>query len=159
MRLKIYCDECKENLCMQCDMEHNNNHKIISYRDIYPNNIENIRNKMKELKAIIDKFNKNIDEIIILLKNLKDNIEKFYMIFDNILNNYDINNSNRNYQILYNLNIINNINDNKIINEIKEIINENNIVYKFNKIFNLENIINAKDKEIIRNKDIGYCNK
>ena len=32
-----YCDKCKENLCMRCDMEHNDNHKIISYKDFFSN--------------------------------------------------------------------------------------------------------------------------
>ena len=106
----LYCEKCKENLCMQCDNEHNNNHKIISLREIKPN-LDNIKNKMKELKDIIDKFNNNIDDIILFLNNIKENIEKYYIIYNNILNNYNI--KNRNYQIFYNLNKINNINDNK----------------------------------------------
>ena len=53
-----YCDICKENLCFKCDMEHDNNHRIILYREIKPN-IN--KNKMKEIKDIIDKFNNNID--------------------------------------------------------------------------------------------------
>ena len=34
-------------------MEHDNNHKIILYRDIKPN-MDEIKNKMKEFKEIID---------------------------------------------------------------------------------------------------------
>ena len=65
-------------------MEHDNNHKIILYRDISPN-INEIKNKMKEFKEIIDKFNNNIDEMISLFQNLKNNIEKYYIINDNLL--------------------------------------------------------------------------
>ena len=127
-----YCDICKENLCTQCDMEHDNNHKIILYRDIKPN-MDEIKIKMKEFKEIIDKFNNNIDEMISLLQNLKNNIEKYYVINDNLLNNYNV--KNRSYQIFYNINSINNINNNMITNNLKDIINENNISNKFNKIY------------------------
>ena len=123
-----YCDICKENLCKQCDMEHDNNHKIISYKDIKPN-INEIKNKMEDFKNIIESFNNKINEIIILLQNVKDNIEKFYIISENLINNFNM--KNRNYQIFYN---INNNNNNNIIKDLKDIINENNIINKFNKI-------------------------
>ena len=126
-----YCDKCKDNLCMQCQLDHENNHKIISYMKIKPN-IDNIKNKIKELKDIIDKFDSNIDEIINILKNIKLNIEKYYMINNDILNNY--NKKNRNYEIFNNINNINNVNNNIIIKDIRDIINENNICDKFNKI-------------------------
>ena len=66
----LYCENCKENLCMECDNEHDNNHKIISFRKIKPN-LDIIKNKIEELKDIIDKFNNNIDEIILFLNNIK----------------------------------------------------------------------------------------
>ena len=48
-----------------------NNHKIISYSELKPN-IDNIKNKIKELKDTINKFNNAIDEITKFLKNLKE---------------------------------------------------------------------------------------
>ena len=74
-----YCDKCKQNLCALCRTEHDNNHNIISYEKIKPY-INNVKNKIKELKDLIDKFNKNIDDIIELLQNIKMNIEKYYII-------------------------------------------------------------------------------
>ena len=130
-----YCEKCKENLCMQCDMEHDKNHKIILYRDIKPD-INEIKNKMKEFKDIINKFNNNIDEMISLINNIKMNIKKYYILSENILNSYNM--KNRNYQIFYN---INNMNNNIILNDLKGIIEENDISNKFNKIFNLNNKI------------------
>ncbi len=144
-----YCEECKNNLCMQCDMEHDNNHKIILYREIKPN-IDNIKNRMKELKEIIDKFNNNSEQLIILLKCVKENIEEYYNIYNNIIKNYDI--KNRNYEIFYNLN---NINNDIIIKDLKEIINENNIINKFTKIYNIYDKMNKYNKknEIDNNND------
>ena len=140
-----YCDECKENLCIQCQIEHDNNHKIISYMEILPN-INNIKNKIKELRDIIDRFNNNIDDIINIFKNIKMNLEKYYIINNNIMNNYNV--RNRNYEIFKNLN---NINNNKIMNDLKDIINEKNIINKFNKIYNLNDKI--KNNEININEE------
>ena len=69
---------------------------IINYREIIPN-INNIKDKMKELKDIIDIFNNNIENIINILKNIKINIEKYYIINNNMINNYNM--KNRNYII------------------------------------------------------------
>ena len=134
-----YSDRCNENLCIQCDIEHNMNHKIIPYKEIFPN-ITNIKNKIKESKDIIDEFINNIDNIIDILQKIKLNVEIYYKINSNILNNFNI--KNRNYEIFSKLNNINNIIDNIIIKDIKDIINEKNITNKFNKIYNLYQKIN-----------------
>ena len=84
----LYCDICKSNLCNKCELKHKN-HKIIYFRDISPD-INDIKNKIKELKDIIDIFNNDIDNIINLLKNIKSNIEQYYIINTHILNNYNI---------------------------------------------------------------------
>ena len=124
---------------MQCDLEHDSNHNIILFRNIKPN-INDIRNKMEELKSIIDTFNNNIDEMIIFLKNIKNNIEKYYIIYDTLINKYNM--RKRNYQIFYN---INNIDNSIIMNDLKEIIYEKNISDKFNKIYNLHTKIKTND--------------
>ena len=130
-------------------MEHNKEHKLISYMDIIPN-IDNIKNKIKELKDIIDRFSENINKIIDIIKNIKMNIEEYYIINKNILNNYNI--KKRNYEIFNNLNNINNITNNIIIKDIKEIINEKDIRIKFNKIYNLnEKIEDEMMKKEIKN--------
>ena len=140
-----YCEICKENLCMQCQMMHDKNHRFISYMDIFPN-INNIRKKIEELKDIINKFNKDIDNIINRIKNIKMNVEKYYIINNNILNNYDI--QKRNYESFKNLNNMNNIINNIIVDDIKDIIKEEDINNKFKKIYNLEEKMrNKKEKK------------
>ena len=148
-----YCEQCKINLCMQCQLAHDKSHKIISYLNIIPN-MDNIKNKIKELKDIIDRFSNNIDDLINSVINIKTNLEKYYTINNNILNNYNV--KNRNYEILNNLNNIDNIN-NIIINDLKNIINEKNIANKFYKIYSLnikKNNNEIKTTNQIKNKDL-----
>ena len=74
---------------MRCELEHSKNHNIILYKKIIPN-ITSVKNKIKELKNIIDGFNNNINDIINILQNIKKNIEQYFTINNNILNHYDI---------------------------------------------------------------------
>ena len=81
-----FCDFCKQNLCLQCELEHSNNHKIINYVEIIPNiDVNNIKNKIKELKDIIHRFNNDIDIIMTILQNIKMNLEKYYKINNSII--------------------------------------------------------------------------
>jgi len=104
----FYCNTCKKDLCIICEKEHNSqftnlifryftSHEIISYGKIIPEE-EEIKKKIKELKEIINIFNKNIDKIIYQLNKIKQNIEIYYKINEDIINNY--NNKNKNYKIL-----------------------------------------------------------
>ena len=140
-----YCKICRENLCVPCQIEHNNNHEIILYAEIAPN-INNIKNTLKELKYIIDRFSNNVDDIIDLFKNIKANIEQYYTINNEILNNYSI--KKRSYEIFSNLNNVRNINNNKIIKDLNDIINEKDIKTKFSKIYNLNDKIKNKTDEL-----------
>ena len=61
-----YCEECKLNICIQCEKDHKC-HRSIYYGDLY---IEEDKND--ELKDYIDKLNNDINEIITKLNKLKD---------------------------------------------------------------------------------------
>lgn len=100
---------------------------------------DNLIKKMTELKSIVNIFNKENNKMIEILEEVKNNIGNYYEINNNIINNYDIHY--RNYQILTN---INNINNDKIIKEINDVINENNIKNKYINIFNIYNEIKEK---------------
>ena len=157
-----YCNICRENLCTQCDLDHNNTHNITLLRDIKPN-IDEIKSKVNEFKQIIDKFIDDVEKMIKLLNSIKSNIQKYYIIIDNLLNNYNI--QNRNYQIFSNINNIININNSIIIKDLYNIINESNLAIKFNKIYILKNkITNIEKNKIIKkilptNKNINQTNK
>ena len=127
-----YCETCKNDLCLQCELEHNNSHKIITYKSIYPNLI-NAKNKIKNMENVINAFNNDINKIIDILMNIKNSINKYNEINNKIFNNFEVNK--RNYQTLQNINSINDTNI--IIENLNSIIKENNYYFKFNKIFDL----------------------
>ena len=81
-----------------------------------------MKNEIKKIKNICDKF--------------IENIEIYYTICSDIINNYNYNNKNRNYQILKN---INDINDKIIINDINNIISLKDKSLKFSKINEIYN--------------------
>ena len=145
-----YCKDCFKNICILCEKDHIN-HEIISYGKIISKK-EDLINKKNELRNEIDKMYKNIREIIYKLNKVIENFANYYKIVNDTINNYNI--SNRNYEILNNINEISN---NNIINEIKEINNENNdkkiikILDIYDKMLYCDeiNIIN----EIKRNED------
>ena len=135
----IYCSDCRMNSCMQC-LNHKN-HKTIFFGDIMPN-IDNINNKMKDLKKSVDLFKKTIEEIILKLSSIVNNFEIYYKINEEIINNY--NNKERNFEILKN---VNQIDDSSIIiNKLNDINDDNNIMNKLQKIFNIYKIMNIKEE-------------
>ena len=160
-----YCEKCKINLCTLCEVEHQS-HKIQNLGSMIVNKDELIK-KNKKLKEYIDEFNSNVKRLINILNEVIDKMNKYYKINEDIINNYD--NKNRNYEILYNLNIIKN--NNNIIEELKNINNDNSIINKFNNIFNIYKNMNineinmiyenkGKDKEIkIFDEDFVKNNK
>ncbi len=131
-----FCNNCFKNMCAICMEEDNdNNHKI----DIYKRpNKNNKLNELEELKNNINKMNKEMDKIIEIICNVKKYIGKYFNICDNLINNFDCDLKNRNYEKIEN---INNIINKDILCDIKEIINGNNINKKFNKIIEINNKI------------------
>ena len=117
-----YCINCNKNICFSCEDEHTG-HKIKSLNELKPN-IDDIKNKISEMKKEIDIFTNGLKQIISQLNELIDNINIYYEINNNILNNYE--KKKRNYQMLQNINQINNSN-NKIFNNLKNINEMNNI--------------------------------
>ena len=135
-----YCKRCKENICTLCENEHKNHkNENEAYGDILPN-IDKIKEKVNILRKEIDKFNNKIKELIYKLNKVMEYMEIYYKINDNILNNYNI--KNRNYEILENINEINN---NNIIEEIQAINNDDNINNQVNNIINIYNKMINKD--------------
>ena len=139
-----YCQSCKINLCFSC-LEDHKEHKMIGYEEKIIN-IKKIRERMDELKNMINKFKENIEEIIMKFRKVVEYIEKFYN-FDNdlynILNYYE-KNKDVNFQKLINLNSIND----SINNEIKNIINTYSYGQNLNKLLYLYNNIYNENQEI-----------
>ena len=127
-----YCKDCKKNLCMNCEKDHINHNKIY-FGNILPDSNE-IRIRKNELEKYMLQLNENINYYIERLNKYRENINNFYQIYNNIISSID--NKNRNYEILNNINEINN---NDIINDIKNIVEETDKKIKFNLILDISN--------------------
>ena len=142
-----YCNDCKKNICSICDEEHSN-HDIITYGKIIKD-----RNKILDnntlLRNDINIFNNVVREIINKLNIVIKNFEIYLEINKNIIDN--INNKNRNYELLSN---IMNINNNDIHDDIKNIINEKDINIQLNNIMNIYNLMTIKSQNNIIKKKI-----
>ena len=68
-----HCNDCNENLCFICQKIHYN-HKRESYLELLPN-IEEVQNKINNLKIEIDKFTKSISSIINKLMEIKKTVK------------------------------------------------------------------------------------
>ena len=137
-----YCKNCKKNLCMKCEKDHSNHEKIY-YGNILPDSNE-IKERTDELNKYVNQLNKSIEDIIEKLNNLKENINNFYGIYTDIIQNVD--NKNRNYELLNNIFEITN---NDIIKDIKTIVEEKNIKNKFNLILEISDKIEIPNKDEI----------
>ena len=141
-------------LCFDKEEKHN----IIYYNEIITDK-EKKEKEIQELRIKIGRMNEDINNIIeTIISKLKmviDNIEIYYEICNNFIKNYDY--SNRNYEIIKNMNEIIN---KEIINDINDVINDNNTISKYKKIIeifkkmkkneniNIEKIYEKKTKKI-----------
>ena len=83
-----YCNQCEQNICMECEIEHKN-HNCTYLGDLIPNK-DNLLKEIAQFRIKIDEFNKNVGEIIKILNNTIDNIEIYYNLCNDILNNFII---------------------------------------------------------------------
>ena len=127
-----YCHTCKKNLCIACENDHSN-HGVEYFGKIIHKK-ENLNNKLKELQTKINKFKDEVKKIQKILDYVSKNIDNYYNIINNIYGSFEL--KKRNYEILNNINEINN---NDLYKDLEEIINENiiqNKFYKINVIYN-----------------------
>jgi hypothetical protein len=134
---------------MKCESKHNNFHRIINFKTIFPDE-EQIKEDIKLFRKKIDKFKEIITELINILNNVSLNIEEYYKIIFNLLNDYD--SRKRNYEILKNINSIKYFISNK---DIENVINANkNYRFNFDNIIDIYQKINIK--EIRLKKPISF---
>ena len=127
-----YCDDCKRDTCISCEMEHTG-HKIITYGSILPN-IKKIKEEKDEFYNKKEALKKDIKDIINKLNNLIYTMDDYFEIYEDIINSYG--NKKRNYSILQNIHDMKKFNDN-FIQDVNKILEEKNIFNKFQKIINM----------------------
>ena len=118
-----YCVNCEKNICQLCNDNHRN-HKFISLND----SSSDKKSKLNELRNTIDTFNHSIQGLIKNLNLVVNNLEIYYNISNNVVNNSIIHKNDDDDKICENLNI------NKIIQELSQINEENNIINKLKNI-------------------------
>ena len=144
----LYCKTCNKNLCASCENDHID-HEIISLGRLIPKE-NNLNNKLNDLMDSINKFKEDIKKIINMLNKVKDNMDKYYKISKDIFNSFNV--RIKNYEMLRNINEINNFDD-IIMKDIDKIIKEEKVYYKFIHIFNIYCMMNSEEDKIIK-KDI-----
>ena len=166
-----YCKSCEKNLCDICL----NNHStcVIYYYEKCSFDSNKVKIQLNNNKRIIEKvlnIKKTIEETLYnYLNQLKTNFEKFnkYIELENeFINNliyiFDCNQSQLNYEIIYNCekNIIcepNNLQE--LLNKIENI-QYSNIKDKINQLnYFFLNASNLNKEKIIKNSYLPYCNK
>jgi hypothetical protein len=123
-----YCQKCEENLCNLCEDSHKE-HKITNYKDLIPK--YNVRKKLNEFRALLDKFNQEIKSIIDKLNCVSNGFEVIYKINNDIINSYE--KKNKNYQIYKNVFSIYEYSK-VIMKDIDQIIEANNDIQKIDYI-------------------------
>ena len=130
-----FCNKCNKNLCSKCEKEHKNENEIVIFKNITPD----LNEKSKEnFDKKIKKAKNDIKILIDILTKMNNKINIYHEIYNNTINEFDINNTN--FQMINNINEIINY-----IDKIIEIINENEINNIFN---NIKNIFDKKEKKL-----------
>ena len=148
-----YCNDCKQNLCIQCDAGHKGHNLIYLGDKIFDK--EKLEDSLRIFREYIDKLKNDVNGIIENFKKIIENFENLYKIKEDIVNNYE--KKNRNYELLFNLEEMNN-NENIIIEDINSIIKEKNISGKVNKIMDIYNKMKQKKFEYSDEIRIIYKN-
>jgi surface protein len=145
-----YCQDCRLNLCMNCYFDHKD-HNIFEYQIIIPIK-EKVNEDLVELRNKIDQIDQFMKEVNEKFKIVKEKLEKFYQINCDIYNNYNL--QDKNYQILKNINEINN---NIKLSNIDKIINEKKTSIKIVEILNAYEKMVTKEEnhDIIQKEEIG----
>ena len=150
----LYCKTCNKNLCASCENDHID-HEIISLGRLIPKE-KNLNKKLNDLKDSIDKFKEEINKIINILNKVKDNMDKYYKISKDIINSFNV--RIKNYEMLSNINEINNFDD-IIMKDIDKIIKEEKVYFKFIYIFNIYCMMNSEEDKIIKKEIFEKNNK
>ena len=146
-----YCNDCKENLCSICELEHIN-HKKTLYKKI-----ELKGEKLNKIYQNLKYLKKTINQYQIELKKMKEIFEKIISMALEDLKKYKklyhqlefISNNLKNYE---SYNCLNNINIKKLIQNLDTFIN-NDLNYKFQYLVNFYKISEKKIALKYHNKE------
>ena len=150
-----YCAKCNKDICILCEKDHEG-HNIKPFSKMIPE-ISEAPNAISEInELLLNIFKTKIKMIIDRLNNVMNNYEIYFKITQKYINNYNENNIN--YNILQNINYINNHiyerKNNDIANESRdfdELLDINNYKVFVPKILNIYNEMNKNEIDLIYN--------
>ena len=96
-KFNSYCLTCKKNLCISCNQKHKEHirKKFADLEQLTKDKKEQLNNKIKVQKKLIDRFNEIIDDWFLRIKKIieiyKKKLELYNQINDIILKQYNIN--------------------------------------------------------------------
>jgi hypothetical protein len=120
-KFNSYCNNCKKNLCLMCESDHQDQENIVEFKNIIKK-YDIINSQIEELKQKIDNLKKKTLEIINMANTINENLDIYYNINLNLIKIYK--KKFRNYQLLKNVSNIFNTH-NFILNDINKIIISN----------------------------------
>ena len=141
-----YCNDCKVNLCVICELNHKN-HNVILFKKIKLNKkrIEEIKIEKLKLNKYKSALNELTNYIIKVFEYIKDEIDNYNKIYDYIINSIN------NFSNYESINNILNFKTDKFLKEVDDFLNNNNINLFKNFINRYENKKN--ELSIIYNYD------
>ena len=153
-KFSSYCFDCNQNLCSECEMNHNINrdskfiHKIIHFYQILSNNDEyvgKLKKEMEKFRNKLDKLKNELNKLTNIINCVINNYEVYYKIYNDIVSNYDI--ETRNYHILKN---ITNIKLDEVFKDLDKINEEGHYFKKFEYTFEIYNKMNCLNEFLIK---------
>jgi len=131
-----FCENCKKNICLTCIEEHSS-HDIINYQNILAKKDEKLK-ELNNLRIKINKLKDYMNEVIHIFQEIIKNYDILYDIQMNIINSYNI--KSLNYELLYNINEIDNSN---YFGDLDRIIDDNT---RISDIFEIYKCMDEKNK-------------
>ena len=154
VKYSSYCLDCNQNLCSECEMNHNINrdskfiHKIIHFYEILSNNdefISKLKKEMELFKMKLEKLKTELNKLKNIINDVINNYEIYYKIYNDLVSNYSI--ETRNFHILKN---ITNIKLNEVFEDLDKINEEGHFFKKFEYTFEVYNKMNCQNEIIIK---------
>ena len=131
-----HCIDCKKDICSLCEQKHKSHHKKIP-------NINGIKNNINDLRNSLDQFKNNINDLVKKFNYIMRNMELFYKFCYDSYKSYE-DEKNNNFNILFNLEAINNA----IYEEIRNLKFNYSFGTNINKLLYLYSEMRNENKEI-----------
>ena len=150
-----FCPVCRYNLCLKCELRHNEKHKLIEFKDILPNKhfVNKIKDMQNEFRENINKLEGEINNIVKYLHTFLDSLNTYYQINEEIIKNYDLK-----FRNFYSIKNISNYNTQRLLDDIYSTLKEEDLEKKFKNILDINSKLNTGINEFDYDKGKNFVN-